>query len=597
MSETVKSAVEKFGNNATRLIDILHQIQAEDGYISDDSVNELSDLLNISTVDIEQTLSFYHFFNRTPNGKYNIHLNNSAVANMMGRAQVANYLTKELECNFGQVTSDGLIGLYETACIGMSDQEPAAIINGKIFTCLTPEKMKNIINNMKAGKDINEMTESSGDGMNSSELIKSMVNNNIHRKGEVILSDFESGTAIKKMATFNPEEIVKIVKNANLRGRGGAGFPTGMKWEFCRKSAETPRYVICNADEGEPGTFKDRVILTECPHLLFEGMVIAGYAIEAKESILYLRNEYRYLEQYLENVLADMRNNNLLGTNICGKDNFSYDIRIQFGAGAYICGEESALIESVEGKRGEPRNRPPFPVEKGYLDKPTVVNNVETLCAAARIIINGPEWFKNIGIINSSGTKLLSVSGDCDKPGIYEIPWGLTVNELLNMVEAKSTKAVQIGGPSGICVGEKDFNKKISFDDLATGGSIIIMNKDRNLLEIVDNFMDFFIDESCGSCVPCRALTVVLKKKLEKVMHGNGTQKDLEEMEQWGSMMKMANRCGLGQTAANPILSTLKSFKQDYQNLIKSEEDYVSEFDLAQAVAESCEVAGRTPNL
>jgi len=218
---------------------------------------------------------------------------------------------------------------------------------------------------------------------------------------------------------MTPDEVIEEVKKSTLRGRGGAGFPTGLKWDFCRRSEGEAHYVLCNADEGEPGTFKERVLLTEYPQLVFEGMIIAGYAIDANKGILYLRKEYAYLQEYLEHILQKLRDENLLGNNIAGKDGFNYDIRIQFGAGSYICGEESALIESAEGKRGEPRNRPPFPVQKGYLDQPTVINNVETLCSVVKIIQHGSEWFTMMGSKESAGTKLLSISGDCKYPGVY----------------------------------------------------------------------------------------------------------------------------------------------------------------------------------
>ena len=266
-----------------------------------------------------------------------------------------------------------------------------------------------------------------------------------------------------------------------VRGRGGAGFPTGLKWEFCRKSKGTYRYVFCNADEGEPGTFKDRVILTEYPNQLFEGMVIAGYAVGSTQGILYLRFEYRYLKKFLEKVLEEMRAKKLLGKSIGGKDGFDFDIRIQFGAGAYVCGEESALIESAEGKRGEPRDRPPFPAEKGYLDSPTVINNVETLCSVVKIVLNGSDWYRALGTAQSAGTKVISISGDCQFPGIYEVEWGFNIHDLLEMVGAEDVQAVQVGGPSGYCIGPDDFDRTLAYEDLSTGGSIIIFNNSRNL--------------------------------------------------------------------------------------------------------------------
>jgi [NiFe] hydrogenase diaphorase moiety large subunit len=591
MRTKVQKITEKYSKDAERLMDMLIDIQAEIGYIADEAIEVLSEALNVSKVDIEQTRSFYHFFTNQPTGEYTVYLNNSAVAVMMGRAEIAKAFEEAAGCKFGSVSEDGKIGLFDTACIGMNDQEPAAIINGKVFTKLTPAKVKEVVEAMKAGKTVDEMGTNFGDGNN--ELLKAMVNNNIKQKGAVLFADYEIGEGLNKSLSSTPKDVINNVKTSNIRGRGGAGFPTGLKWDFCSQASDPEKYVVCNADEGEPGTFKDRVILTEMPKLLFEGMAIAGYAIQAKEGILYLRNEYLYMKEFLEGVLSEMRNQKLLGENILDKG-FNFDIRIQFGAGAYVCGEESALIESAEGKRGEPRNRPPFPVQVGYKGKPTVVNNVETLSSVVKIMINGGEWYSEMGTKETAGTKLLSISGDIKTPGVYEVEWGMTVKEMLEMVGAEDTQAVQCGGPSGTLIGPKEFNRKIAYEDIATGGAMIVIGKDRNLLDIVDNFMEFFIEESCGSCVPCRALTVILKQKFDRVRAGMGIKKDIEELENWSGWMKQANRCGLGQTTANPILFSIKNFREKYVELVK-DQDYISEFNMEKAVADSCKYVDRTP--
>jgi len=599
MRTIINNIIEKFNRDEARLMDILLDIQAEFGLISDEVVALVAEGLNISSVDVKQTLSFYHFFSQKSRGKYTIYLNDSAVAYMMGRAEIAKAFEEECKCKFGSVSEDGQIGLFNTACIGMNDQEPAAIINGTVFPKLTESCVKDLVKGMKEGKCVTEMMGEYGDGKNGSELLKSMVNNNIMKKGSVLFSDYECGSAINKLVTMTPKEVIGEVKASHIRGLGGAGFPTGMKWDFCSMAEGDERYVLCNADEGEPGTFKDRVILTELPNLIFEGMTIAAYAIGAKEGVLYLRQEYHYMKAYLEGVLNNLRKENFLGKNIAGKIGFDFDIRIQFGAGAYVCGEESALIESCEGKRGEPRNRPPFPVQKGYLQKPTVINNVETLSSVVKIIENGGEWFSMMGTKETAGTKLLSISGDCKYPGVYEVEWGIRVRDMLEMAGADDAYAVQVSGPSGVCISKKDFKRSICFEDLPSGGSIIIIGKQRNLIkDIVCNFMDFFIDESCGSCVPCRSLPVILKNKLQKLLDGNGVMSDLTDLEDWSKNMKAANRCGLGQTAANPILSTLKNFREDYEALIKNKEkDFDTGFNLDAAVAASCEAVGRNPQI
>lgn len=596
-SEVVKSIINSHNNDARNLLDVIRDVQTETGQVSKEAIVQIANLLNISTVDIEGVITFYHFFSKEPVGKYSVYLNDSVTAVMMGQVEVARAFEKEVGCKFGQLNEDRNIGLYYTSCIGMNDQEPAAIINGTVFTSLTPEKVKNIVAGMKAGKNVKEMAEVDGDGQNQSDLIRAMVKNNIRKEGPVLFAPFEAGAALKKAASISPEQVIEEIKISNLRGRGGAGFPTGMKWEFTRNNSGEKHYIVCNADEGEPGTFKDRVILTEIPRLLFEGMALGGYATGSEEGILYLRAEYFYLKKYLENILQDMRDKNLLGKNIAGKNGFNFDVEIKMGAGAYICGEESALIESAEGKRGEPRNRPPFPAQNGYLGYPTSVNNVESFCAAARIMVEGGDWYTRMGTAQSKGTKLLSISGDCKKPGIYEVEFGMTVQTLLEECDARDAVAVQVGGPSGCCIGKKDFSRRICYDDLATGGSVIIIGPGRDLLSIVNNFMDFFIEESCGWCVPCRAGNVILKHKLEKIMKGAASEADLAEIEEWGKIIKNSSRCGLGQTSPNPILTTIQNFRDLYESKLQKDADYVSDFDLAAAVKDSCEAAGRKPNL
>lgn len=598
MKGKISSLIKKYDQDRGRLLDILLDIQAEFNCIPEEAVEELADQLELSKVHVEETVSFYHFFTREPAGKYAVYLNNSPVSFMYGRAEVAETFEKEVGISFNDVTEDGLIGLWETADIGMNDQEPAAIINGSLFTELNPTKVKKIVRGMKSGKAAADIAEDVADETYSRGTLRTMVKNNLYAQGKVLFSEVELGNALKKAVQLTPEEIVEEIKASNLRGRGGAGFPTGLKWEFCRRSEGEEVFLICNADEGEPGTFKDRVILTELPEQLFESMAIAAYALEVERGIVYLRYEYQYLKDYLEDVLQKLRGANLLGKNILGKEGFNFDIRIQLGAGSYVCGAESALIESMEGKRGEPRNRPPFPVQKGYQDMPTVVNNVETLAKVVPIMLNGAEWFKSIGTKESAGTKLLSISGDCQVPGVYEMEWGMTINEMLEMVGASSVQAVKVGGPSGVCIDPTHFGRSIAFEDLATGGSMIVIGEERDLLEeFILPFTNFFIEESCGSCTPCRSLTVILRDKLIKILNGNGSQKDIDELYEWGQMGKDANRCGLGQTSANPILTTIENFRNLYEDRVQTDEDYVSTFNFDEAVADSCEAVGRVPNI
>ncbi len=382
------------------------------------------------------------------------------------------------------------------------------------------------------------------------------------RIGPVLFSDYKRGEGIKNALKQKRENILFEIKDSNLKGRGGAGFPTSTKWMLTAAAKADKKFVICNADEGEPGTFKDRVLLMEYPELVFEGMVIGGYTIGAKVGIVYLRAEYEYMLEQLENYLSNMRADNLLGEEILGTD-FSFDISIRLGSGAYVCGEETALIESLEGNRGEPRNRPPYPVNRGYMGYPTLVNNVETFSAISHIISKGGNWFKKFGTDKSTGSKLFSVSGDCEKPGVYELPWGTTVNELLEIVAASNTKAVQIGGASGICIAKSQFDRKLGYEDIPTGGSVIIFNESRSMLNVLKNFMEFFVEESCGQCTPCRIGNVKLLEGIKMIERNEFTFKYINTLKELGKTMQVASKCGLGQSSPNTFLSILENFKDE----------------------------------
>ena len=383
------------------------------------------------------------------------------------------------------------------------------------------------------------------------------------RTGPVLFSEYRRGEAIKKAIKLNREDILFEIKNSGLKGRGGAGFPTATKWMLTAAANADKKFIVCNADEGEPGTFKDRVLLLEYPELVFDGMVIAGYTIGAKTGIVYLRGEYEYMLESLEDYLAEMREDDLLGNSILGIEGFDFDISIRLGSGAYVCGEETALIESLEGCRGEPRNRPPYPVNTGYMDYPTVVNNVETLASVSHIIAKGGEWFKKNGTNKSTGSKLFSVSGDCAKPGVYELPWGTKVDVLLEIVEAKNTKAVQVGGASGVCIPKSQFNRSLAYEDAATGGSIIIFNESRSMLKILKNFMEFFVEESCGQCTPCRVGNTKLLEGVTKIENGNYTFAYINTLKELGKTMQVASKCGLGQSSPNAFISILENFKDE----------------------------------
>ncbi|MFO7693326.1 MAG: NADH-ubiquinone oxidoreductase-F iron-sulfur binding region domain-containing protein [Vicinamibacterales bacterium] len=361
-------------------------------------------------------------------------------------------------------------------------------------------------------------------------------------------------------------DIIGEVSASNLKGRGGAGFPTGTKWNLAaaaRVRDGDAKYVVCNADEGEPGTFKDRVLLLEYADLVFEGMTIAARAIGATKGILYLRGEYVYLRPHLEDVLARRRRDGQLGADILGTAGFTFDIAIRMGAGAYVCGEETALIESLEGHRGEPRNRPPFPVNTGFMGQPTVVNNVETLASVSAILAKGAAWFKAIGTEKSAGFKLFSVSGDCSAPGVYEFPLGVTVAELVEAAGGAGAKAVQVGGASGVCLPAAEFGRRIAFEDVATGGSIIVFGQGRDMLQVARNFMEFFVEESCGQCTPCRAGNAKLLEGIGMLERGACSSAYLKDLLALGETMQLASKCGLGQSSPNAFVSIVTHFRDE----------------------------------
>ena len=381
--------------------------------------------------------------------------------------------------------------------------------------------------------------------------------------------------AAKALRDMTPEQIVEEVKLSGLRGRGGAGFPTGLKWEFARKSEGDVKYVLCNADEGDPGAFMDRSVLESDPHAVLEGMIIAARAIDARQGYIYARTEYPLAVKRLGIAIHQAREYGLLGKNILGSG-FDFDVDIYQGAGAFVCGEETALMRSIEGKRGMPRPRPPFPALKGLWEKPTILNNVETLACIAQIMLNGGRWYASVGTEGSKGTKVFALSGDVNNIGLVEIPMGTPLRKLIfdiggGVPGKKKFKAVQLGGPSGGCVPEQHLDIPVDYEAIAQVGAImgsggaIVMDEDTCMVDMARFFMDFVQDESCGKCTPCREGTRRLLQILEKICEGRGEPADLDTLEELSAIIKEASLCGLGQTGPNPVLSTLRYFRDEYE--------------------------------
>jgi len=590
----VEDILAQFGSDRTRLMDIVMAVQHRLGHVSDASVGLLAKGLGIEPVEIEDMVSFYSFFDRVPRGRFRIRLAKTAISHIKGAQAVAEAFEHELGIAMGETTADGEFTLEWTSDIGMADQEPSALVNGVVLTALTPSDVAHIVAALRQSGHEGGLPQYPPHRTQGAALPKASVQPGLVKAGPLLSALPAPGAVIGAALAMTPDAVIAQITASKLRGRGGAGFPTGMKWRLTRKSKGKQHYVVCNADEGEPGTFKDRVLLSEFPDLVFDGMTVAAFALGSCQGLLYLRGEYAYLWDHLQGVLDARRKSGLLGKAVGGRRGFDFDIRIQLGAGAYMCGEESSLLESLEGKRGAPRDRPPFPTEHGYLGQPTAIDNVETFVCAARIMERGAAWFAGMGTALSTGTKLMSVAGDCTYPGVYEVPFGITVNALLDLVGGSDAEFVQISGPSGQSVSPRDFGRQIAFEDLSTGGSTMVFGRQRDVLGIILQFADFFVDESCGWCAPCRIGTTQLSLAMAKVVAGRATRADLTAMEALSHTVMRMSRCGLGQMAPNPILSSMKSFPEAFEARLRPEA-FVPRVTLEQALQDAVVVQGRQP--
>ncbi|MEI6985857.1 MAG: NAD(P)H-dependent oxidoreductase subunit E [Rhodospirillaceae bacterium] len=544
----ISNLAAKHDHQRSALIPILQAVQADYTYVSEFAMQLVADLLGIHAAEVYSVATFYQFINTKPKGKFIIRLSHDMSSIMKGAKTIARQLENDLGIKFGETTPDGMFTLEWTNCIGMNYQAPAMMVNSEIFANLTPQR-------------VNQIIESCGVEFRSHRPTIGKVGETF--TNTLTYSSHRANAGLNKAVGMSRSDLIAEVTAAGLRGRGGAGFPTGTKWNLAAATKADAKYVICNADEGEPGTFKDRVILTQYADMVFEGMTIAAYAIGAVEGIVYLRGEYTYILSHLEEVLAARRKAGLLGNNILGKSGLSFDIRIRMGAGAYICGEETALIESLEGQRGEPRNRPPYPVNTGFNNKPTVVNNVETLATACCIVDRGAKWFTSIGTERSKGFKLFSVSGDCSRPGVYELPWGTSVEQLLDLVGGSGAKAVQVGGYSGQLVPATQFSRRLAYEDLGLGGSVIIYGQERDLLEVAENYLEFFVEESCGQCTPCRDGNVKLLEGVQLLLKGKCSTRYLNELIGLCETIQVASKCGLGQSSPKVLLAINEHFRDE----------------------------------
>jgi [NiFe] hydrogenase diaphorase moiety large subunit len=543
------------------LVQMLREVQVlQGGHLARDTLIGLAGALGLSLAHVEGVAGFYRFFHLQPVGRYRILFSDNITDRMLGSEALLADLCARLGVAPGEVRRDGLASVDRTSCTGLCDQGPALLVNHhQVVTRLDAARVAQLADCVLAGVPV-------ADWPAQWFVVQDKV-----RRADVLLGDEAApGTALAAAMARGPEGMLDEIKRSRLRGRGGAGFETGLKWELCRRAPGAEHVVVCNADEGEPGTFKDRVLLARHAEAVFEGMTIAAHVIGARRGLVYLRGEYRYLLEPLQAVLRRRRAAGLLGSTIQGRVGFDFDIDIHMGAGAYVCGEESSLIESLEGRRGTPRIRPPFPVEQGYLGHPTIVNNVETFCAVGHIARHGGAWWADIGTTQSTGTKIHSVSGDCERPGLYEYPFGTRIARILEDCGARDTQAVQVGGPSGVCLSAFEFGRRIAFEDVPTAGAFMVFDRSRDMFEVARSFAHFFAHESCGFCTPCRVGTALVVKRFDKLAAGRGSRHDIDVLSELDQLMHTSTHCGLGASACNPLRDTIRKFRPAYERHLKS---------------------------
>ena len=501
-------------------------------------------------------------------------------------------IIEELEKEFAEKGLKDKVQIVKTGCFGLCERGPIMIVypEGSFYSRVKVEEIPRIVDEHLIGG--NPVKEFLYEETVAGDEIKSLDDTSFYKKQHRValrncgvinpenINEYigrQGYEALGKvLTTMTPEDVIQTILDSGLRGRGGGGFPTGMKWKLARNIVPDAdmKYVCCNADEGDPGAFMDRSVLEGDPHVVLEAMTIAGYAIGAKQGYIYVRAEYPIAVERLNIAIKQAREAGMLGQNIFGTD-FSFDIDLRLGAGAFVCGEETALMTSIEGNRGEPRPRPPFPAEKGLFQKPTILNNVETYANIPQIILNGAEWFASMGTEKSKGTKVFALGGKIKNTGLVEVPMGTTLREVIEEIgggipNGKKFKAAQTGGPSGGCIPADKFDIPIDYDNLISIGSmmgsggLIVMDEDNCMVDIAKFFLEFTVDESCGKCTPCRIGTKRMWEILDKITKGKGTLEDLDKLEELAYHIKANSLCGLGQTAPNPVLSTLRCFRDEY---------------------------------
>lgn len=556
------------------VLQALREVQARFQHVPPAAVEAIARWCGVGLADIRGVVGFYHFLSDVPRGRYTVYLSDGVTDRLQGSEALRAQLCARLGVVEGETRGDGLVSVHATSCTGLSDQGPAGLVNERPLVRLTPRRIDEIAELIATEVPLDHWPPDFFS-----------VTNPVWRHEQTLSQPIAPGAALEKLLVpdlpTGRMTFLDTLKASGLRGRGGAGFGTWRKWEACRLQPG-PKVITCNADEGEPGTFKDRLLLMAWADEMVEGMTIAALCVGATTGFIYLRAEYAFVAPHLEEVLVRRRQQGLLGADVRGSG-AAFDVTLHLGAGAYVCGEETALIESIEGKRGIPRTRPPFPVERGHLSRPTVNNNVETFVQVAQIAVHGAAWFRARGTEASPGTRLLSIAGDVARPGLYEVPWGLTVDEVLADCGAVDVGAVLVGGPSGRLVPPASFGRRIAFEDLPTGGAFTVFRRDRDLLEVARRFTQFFAEESCGFCTPCRVGCVQLTALADRFAAGRGSPRDIARVHEVSDLMERLSHCGLGQTAPHPLVDVLTQFPEVLVGRLRTDDEA---FDLAAATAD-----------
>ena len=561
------------------LIPMMMYAQDEYGYVSDEMIAEIASRLDLQTVAVEETLAYYSMLHRKPMGKHHVQVCTNVACMLRGGNELLEQAKKRLEIGHKETTTDGVFSLEEVECIGACTGAPAMQVNYDFYENVTPMKFDRIIEELDAGaRPIPEPVTAGAlhprDPAETPVISRRFGIRNSH-KIDVYLQHDGYKALEKALKEMTPETIIDEVKKSNLRGRGGAGFPTGMKWSFVPKDSPKPKYVICNADESEPGTCKDRPLMEMDPHQMIEGITIAGRAIGAKNGFIYIRGEYRYVLDIVQTALDEAYSRNYLGKNILGSG-FDFDLIVHTGAGAYECGEESALMESLEGKRGYPRIKPPFPAVVGLYGCPTIINNVETLSTVPAILLEGGEKYASRGTPKNGGTRMLCVAGHVVKPGIYEIPLGMNMKKFIYEVSGgipggKKLKAVIPGGSSCPLLSASEIDIPMDYDSVAKAGSMlgsggmVVMDEDTCMVDMARRIMHFYAHESCGWCIPCREGTTWLRKVLERFHAGFGRPEDIDLVGDLAKNMLGRTFCPLGDAAALPTISIVQKWRNEFE--------------------------------